>query len=532
MNEKKTVLFLMNGFGIETKKSFEVYSKENMPTFEKLIANYPFKLLYASGEMIGNNRGESSNFRDGYYNFATFGNPNTKDNILRKKIASNEFVKNPIVNESIDIALKNNSRLHVIFALGNRVNKEIYDQLNTYIELAKSKGIKEVYAHLVLGYSSVRDLKIGTKCINEFKNRVIRYYPIVKIASICGNKYMHDGNHDDISNFYRMMVSGVGEIWTDYDGTLKKKYERGMTDDTVNGFLTIKDNLLHENDSILMFNYANNIGTKFFTTVLDPKKFFPTSKVPENINVRALFTITGLPDIPFAFKEELPEVYFLNKIPETKKILVMGSKERIPYITSCLNGERKQFKDNVSVWPIDITKNRFSAISQYLAAYINKDIYDLIIVDCQLYEPSVDERTIEQIKNNMKELDKCINITYTQSMEKNYRLMITSLYGISYTFKLTQTMELVDLSEKTPFLLIDKEIRKVDMVFKNTGTYLDISRLIGFSFGYLINNNLVALEVPGGSKKKGINKKILLIVPVLLLLIFVIYYFLYMNGII
>lgn len=532
MNEKKTVLFLMNGFGIETKKSFEVYSKEAMPTFEKLIANYPFKLLYSSGEMIGNNRGESSNFRDGYYNFATFGNPNTKDNILRKKIASNEFVNNPVINESIDIAIKNNSRLHVIFTLGNKVNKEIYEQFNVFVELAKSKGLKEIYAHLVLGNSSVKDLKIGNKSINEFKNRVIRFNPMVKIASVCGNKYMHDGNHDDIANFYRMMVSGVGEVWTDYASTITKKYEKGMTDDTINGFITIRENLLRENDSLLMFNYSNNIGTKFLTTVLDPKKFFPTSKVPESINVRALFTITGLPNIPYAFKEELPEVYFFNKIPETKKILVMGSKERIPYITNSLNGERKEFNNNISVWPIDITKNRFTTISQYLAAYINKNEYDLIIVDCQLYEPSVDERTIEQIKNNLKEIDKCINITYNQVMEKNYRLIVSSLYGIRYTFKLTSTMELVDLSEKTPFLLIDKEIRKVDMVFKNTGTILDISRLIGYSFGYLIKNDLVALDTADKSNKKGLNKKILLIIPILIIVALIVYYYLFMNGII
>ena len=49
MNEKKTVLFLMNGFGPEVGKSYELYSKEVMPTFSKLITAYPFKLLHASG---------------------------------------------------------------------------------------------------------------------------------------------------------------------------------------------------------------------------------------------------------------------------------------------------------------------------------------------------------------------------------------------------------------------------------------------------------------------------------------------------
>lgn len=526
MNEKKTVLFLMNGFGMETKKSFEVYDKSLMPTFEKLISAYPFKLLYASGEYIGNNSGETSNFRDGYYNFSTFGNPTTKDDILRKKFAANEFLNNEIVNKSIDIAVNNNSKLHIMFSLGNKVNQERYDQLMQYLELAKSKGVEDVYIHLILGDSSLKDLRIGNSCINNFKNRVIRYYPKVKIASICGNKYVKDGNHDDIANFYRMMVSGVGEVWTDYIGTIKKKYSQGMSDDTINGFVTIREPLLKNGDSLFMFTYGNNIGTKFLTTVLNPKKFFPTSNVPENINVNALFNVTGLPNIPYAFEDELPETYFLDKIPDTKKILVIGDKERIPYITSCLNGGRTEFKSNVSVWPITDKKKRFETIGQYLAAYINQNAYDLIIVDCQLYEPDADERTIAQLKNNLKEIDKCINITYSQVMNKGYRLMITSLYGLRYTFKLTSTMELADFSEKTPFLLIDKEIRKVDAVFKSTGTFIDVAKLIAISFGCSMKNGLLVLpEDQDGSSKK---KKMLLLIPIIVLLGLVLFYIYYM----
>ena len=526
MNEKKTVLFLMNGFGSEVGKSFEIYSKEIMPTFAKLIDAYPFKLVHASGTFIGNNEGEASNFKDGYYNFSTFGKPTTKDETMRKKFANNEFETNEIVNKSIDIAVNNKSRLHVMFSLGNKVNQERYEQFMKYIELAKTKGQEEIYVHLILGDSSISDLKIGNKCITDFKNRVIRFYPNLKIASICGGKYVKDGDQEDIANFYRMMVSGVGEVWTDYAGTIKKKYDQGMTDDSINGFVTIRENLLRNGDSLFMFTYGNNIGSKFLTTVLNPKKFFPTSNVPEQIEVNALFNVTGLPEIPYAFPDEYPELYFLNQIPDEKKILVMADKERIPYITSCLNGSRPDFKSNLSVWPIEDKKKRFEIISQYLAAYINQASYDLIIVDCQLYEPSVDERTIEQLKNNLKEIDKCINITYNQIMNKDYRLIVNSLYGIRYTFKLTETMELVDMSQKTPFLLIDKEIRKLDIVFKNNGTFIDTAKLIAKSFGSTadLKNGLVVLPDEPGAKAAQKKKNIMIIAAAAAIVILLILY--------
>lgn len=531
MNEKKTVLFLMNGFGVEASKSFEVYSKELMPTFEKLIAAYPFKLLYASGEMIGNNRSEASNFKDGYSKFGAFGNVITKYDILKKKIDNNEFLNNPVVNNSIDIAVNNKSRLHVMFSLGNKVNKDRYEQLNSYLELAKTKGIEDVYVHLILGDSSVNDLKIANTCIRDFRNRVIRYYPKTRIASICGGKYAKDGNQSDIANFYRMMVSGVGEVWTDYEATINKKFSQGMTDDSINGFVTVKENLLKNGDSLFMFTYGNNIGVKFLTTVLNPKKFFPTSNVPEQISVNALFNVEGMTSIPYAFEDELPDISFLDNIPEDKKLLIMATKDRIPYITTALNAGKKEFKNNINIWPIEDKTKRFDNISQYLAAYINQDTYDLIIVDCQLYEPDVDERTIDQIKNNMKELDKCINIIYSQIIDKNYRFIISSLFGIRYSFKLTSTMELVNLSEKTPFLLIDKEIRKVDLVFKSTGSIVDISKVIAISFGSTMKNGLISIGGEDTGKGKLSGQKLLIIIAVAALLVVGVLYLYKMLGI-
>lgn len=531
MNEKKTVLFLMNGLGAESSKSYEVINEKNMPTFTKLMNAYPFKLLFSQGEMVGLNEGQASNFKTGYYNFSTFGHPAKKEDILFNKIEANEFLTNQIVNESIEIALANNSRLHVMFTLGDKVNNNRYNQLKTYLEYALQKGITEVFIHLVLGDSSVRGSKIANKCIADFKNRVIRYLPQCKIASICGRMYIKDGSNSEIATFYRMMVSGVGEVWPNYSETITKKYDnRGMTDDNINGFITIREPLVKSGDSFFLFNYSNNMAKKFLEILLSPKKYFPTSNVPEGVLVNSMFSITDMAMVPCAFKDELPTTYLFDKIPEDKKILIIAQKERIPYISKCLNGFRGEFRSNVSVWPIEDDNKRFESTSQYAAAYINQDAYSLIIIDCELYAAS-DERTIAHLENNLQNLDKCLNIVYNRCIEKNYRLVATSLYGIKQTFKLTETMELVDLSNKVPYLLIDKEIRRVDISFKPEGTFIDAARLIAISFGTIMPNNLIAIEMPGEEKK--INKsKLLIIVVGIIFVLFVAFVFMYNYGII
>ncbi len=525
MDEKKTVLFLMNGFGSETAKSFEIYSKDVMPTFEQLINAYPFKLIFANGELIGVNKGEVSNFKTGYYNFSSFGHPSKKENVLNKKIISNEFKNNEILNQSIDVACENNSNLHVIFMLGDKVNKDRYEHLKQYLELAFSKNVKNIYIHLILGDSSTRGLKIGAKCLIDFRNRVLRYFPKLIVASIAGRSYLKNGKNNDIANYYRMMVSAVGEIWVDYEGTVNKKFEHGMTDDNMNSFLAIRQNLLHTGDSIFLFNYSNNIARQFLDIVMNPKKYFPTSNVPMNITVNSLFTVNNVPQVKMAFQDDMPETYFFDKIPETKKILIMATKERIPYISKTLNGFRTEFKSNVSVWPIEDRTKRFEIISQYLAAYINQDIYDLIIVDCELFDADVDQRTIDQLKHNLTDLDKCLNITYNRIIDKDYRLIATSLYGLRQRFKLTSTLELVDMSQKVPFLLVDKGIRRVDIVFKPEGTFIDVARLIAISFGNNMPNNLVLIESPEQKKSGNRKKKLILLIPIVALLILLIVYF-------
>lgn len=530
MKEKKTVLFLMNGLGAEGNKSLEVIDQETMPTFQKLMGAYPFKLLYAGGEFVGLNQNETSNFKTGYYNFSTFGHPTKKEEIIEKKIITNEFLSGEVLNHSIDYALNNGSRFHVMFELGNKVNDVKYNQFKKFLEYVTSKGIKEIYLHLVLGDSSLKGLKIGNECITDFRNRVMRYVNNIKIASICGRKYIKDGSKQEASAFYRMLVSGVGEVWVNYSETIQKRYDKGQADDTLAGFITIREPLLRENDSLFVFNYGNTMSEQLINIIQNPKKFFPTSNVPKGIIVSSLFALVGSSNVPYCFNDELPGAYFLDKIPETNKILLIANKTRIPYISKCLNGFRETFKSNLSVWPIETNVNRFDSISQYLAAYINQDAYSLIIVDCELYDPTIDERTVEQIRKNLRGIDKCINIAYNCCMEKNYRFIGTSLYGIKQTFKLTKTMELIDFSAKVPFMLIDKEIRMVDVVFKSEGTFIDVAKIIAISFGSNMPNNLMVLSSP--LAKEGKNKKmnqIVIIAVVALLALFVLYY-LRMSG--
>lgn len=529
METNKSVLFLMNGFGMEVPHSFNVYTATLMPSLAKLSNHYPFIGLFASGTEVGLNKGQLSSFKAGYLSFSSVGKPNKKSNVVGSKIKDNTFDTNPTIVSSINHAITHQSRLHVMVSIGERSEDAQFEQLKHYCKLATTAGIKDICIHVFLGDNSVKGMKISALWLKNLKYHVISFVPTMRIVSIAGRKYLTDASKDDKINYYRMIVSGVGEIWANYTETLEKKYAGKSTDENMGGFLTVRENVMRPNDSVMLFNYDNSVGAEYLDIVQNPTQFFPVGKVPLNVLVNSLFEVTGNPNIPYSFESELPQHYFLENIPDDKKVLIIADQDRVEYISKCLNGFREQFKPNVSVWPITDKKQRFDLLAQYLGAYINQGAYDLIIADCEMYNEQLEEKTVEQLKKNMALMDRCLNVAYTKSIEKGYTLYCSSLYGIKTQLFLTKTYEKIDFSQKVPFLIAGKDINSAALNLQMDGNFTQIAQILQSNMGAKVKSNLITYRVPGQSKKK-MNYIVIAIVAIFA--IFIVYILLYTQGII
>ena len=120
MNDRKSILLFMNGFGMEVPKSFNVYTASLMPSLAKLSNYYPFTSVFASGSEVGLNKGQLSSFRTGYAVFSSAGKPNKKSTVVQAKMQLGEFETNPVIMASINHAVQNKSRLHILFNIGEK----------------------------------------------------------------------------------------------------------------------------------------------------------------------------------------------------------------------------------------------------------------------------------------------------------------------------------------------------------------------------------------------------------------------------
>ena len=534
METKKSVLFLMNGFGLEVPRSFNIYKASLMPSLAKISNYYPFASVFASGTEVGLNKGQLSSFRAGYLAFSASGKPHKTSNVVQARMDDTTFYTTPVVANSINYALQNNSKLHVLFSIGERTEDVQMTQLKNYCLYAHKKGVKEICIHVFLGNNSIKGMKVSSSYLKTLKYHVMTNIPNCRIVSIAGRKYLTDAGKDEKIAYYRMIVSGVGEVWANYEDTLDKKYAGKENDDNMGAFLTVRENIIRANDSVLVFNYETGLGAEYLDIVQRPEQYFPVGKFPTKIMVNSLFEIEGNPNVPYAFVSSLPENYFFKNIPEDKKVLIIADQDRIEYISKCLNGFRQEFKSNISVWPIADKSRRFELLAQYLGAYINQGAYDLIIADCDLYNDKYDQKTIDQLRTNMSLMDKCLNVAYTRCIENDYTLYATSLYGIKTQLFLTKTNEQIDFSQKTPFIIAGKNVTRANTSLPIDGNFTQVAQVLLSNLGGNGNEDKdkTSLVVSSNPEKK--KKQMILIIGgvVLLFLVFVVYVLLYTSGVI
>ena len=520
---KKTVLFLLNGFGMEASKSWNVYSANLMPNLDRISHAYPFVSIPVSDVDAGLNKHQIGNYKSNYLMFSTEGNVLRKEDILDTKLASLEILNEKVLTDTINHSLNNNSRFHVLFNLGNKYDENTYKQLKDFCDVCANKGIKEIYLHLFLGDNTNPGQKSAINCINSLKFHTLSNSKIIKVASIANKRLLTDeSSEEEKRNYYRMLVSGVGEIWSDYADVVERTYKRGLTDDNIAPFLTKKETVIKDKDSVVYFNYDNNMGSFYLDILANPHNYFTAGKLPLGIKTMSIFQVNET-NVPFCYSSELPKSYFLENIPENKKILLIASKDRIGYIANTLNGYRKEYKSNLNICPVEIKDDHFNIITKYLLAYQEQNVYDLIIVDYSLMS-STDKKEVATLKKNMSTIDNCLGAVYNKAQEKGQDLIITSLYGeVGKLSLVDREMVQINFSEKTPLIVTGKGIARGVYQFSQGVSLINLASILYAQLGMEVKKPMFGEKI-AGKKNNKLNKLILLFAVLAIALVFVYLY--------
>jgi len=429
---KKSILLLINGFGIEQAGSYSMYSADVMPNLDKLTKEKIFMTIPNS----------FLDYQSGYRNFSIGINQHLTYNLVENNINGLEYKTNKIVKYiENELNKLEGSKLHVFCYWDS---EKTIEQLVTYVKEIYSNVNTKIFIHLILCQKSMNDYKYIERGLHSLNYDMGNN---IKIGIVTGENNLY--NVENTREIVKSFTTEMGEKWKDVSKKLEVLIQNKTKPFEVRTFAVSYGYKLEENDQILFFNYSN-INLDIFNSEMQLQKYrkFDLAK----IRYYSLFP-TKVSSIPFIYNFACSSTYFLNSLKNIDATcLVMDQKEKCSYINYYFTGLRSDIDDSLKYLPTD---SGFVYDSEKLLSVMKEHNRNLYIINFEIDNC----KNLEEMKDRLTKIDNVIGDLYKYITENNYTLIISSLYGIE-TELYNSKLELckINFSGKVPVVISDSDV--------------------------------------------------------------------------
>jgi 2,3-bisphosphoglycerate-independent phosphoglycerate mutase len=259
---QKTVLMILDGWGIGDHSKSDVIYSTPTPFMDHLWANYPHSQLLTSGENVGLPDGQMGNSEVGHLNIGA-GRVLYQDLVkINKAIRERTLWTNPQIVKAFTYAKENNKQVHLLGLIGPGGVHALSSHMVALSQIATDMGLEKIFIHGLTdgrdtdprsGYGFVEeDLKnlAGTKA--KFATLIGRYYGMDR-----------DSNWDRVKLSYNLMTKAEGKKAKDILQAIQESYNEGVTDEFIKPVVLTDDNgqpltTIQENDVVICFNFRTD----------------------------------------------------------------------------------------------------------------------------------------------------------------------------------------------------------------------------------------------------------------------------------
>ncbi len=341
--KKPLLLCIMDGFGINSKKTGNAVDMAKTPNLDNLFKTYPNTTLAASGMAVGLPDGQMGNSEVGHTNIGAGRIVYQELTRITKSIADGDFFENEALLKAVENCKKNNSAFHILGLLSDGGVHSHITHIYGIVELAKRMGLTKVFVHCFLDGRDVPPSS-GKDFVRDMTEK-LEQIGTGKIATVMGRYYAMDRDNrwDRVEKAYRAMVKGEGEIAECGVCAVSKSYENEITDEFVVPTVIVENGVpvgkICENDSVVFANFRPDRAREITRTIVDPdfngfsREFFKTYFVCMTQYDKTM------PNVDVAFK---PQV-LTNTLGEYlslkgKKQLRIAETEKYAHVTFFFNG--------------------------------------------------------------------------------------------------------------------------------------------------------------------------------------------------
>ncbi len=266
--KKPLVLMILDGYGIAPAEGNAIEAAKR-PNLRKLFSEYPNTIIGASGMDVGLPDGQMGNSEVGHTNIGAgriVYQPLTE---ITKSIADGEMFKNEALNNAMDKALEKGTALHLFGLLSDGGVHSHIEHLAGLLQMAKNKGLTEVYVHCFMDGRDVPPSS-GKDYVIQLMDKM-KEIGVGKIATISGRYYAmdRDNNWDRVEKAYAAMVYGEGNHAACPKCAMQNSYDAGVTDEFVIPCVIDGAKKVESGDSVIFFNFRPDRAREITRTFVD-----------------------------------------------------------------------------------------------------------------------------------------------------------------------------------------------------------------------------------------------------------------------
>ncbi len=486
---KKTVLIILDGWGIGDKSASDAIANADTPFIDSLLIKYPHSALQASGGSVGLPEGQMGNSEVGHLTIGA-GRVVYQDlELINKEVGDRTIDNNPVLLKAFEYARLNNKAVHFMGLVSEGGVHSSQAHLHYLSDMAVGNGVNRVFIH---AFTDGRDTdpKSGLGYLKKLEEHLNKK-PGAKIASIIGRYYAMDRDKrwERVKLAYDLLVRGEGKKTTNILNEIEASYSEDVTDEFIKPIVSVDASgnpigIIKENDVVICFNFRTD-RCREITQVLSQQNMpeFGMKTIP-------LYYVT-LTNYDSSFKN-VHVVFDKDNLSNTigevlekagKTQIRIAETEKYPHVTFFFSGGReKEFIGERRIMAPSVKAATYDLKPEMSAAELTDAIIpELLIGDADficLNYANADmvghTGVYNAIIKAVETVDACLKRVIETGLQQGYSFIIIADHGnADYAVNPDGTPNTAHSLNPVPCILIDSDYKKI-----KDGTLADLAPTI------------------------------------------------------
>ena len=444
MTKSPVMLIILDGLGIYKDYIGNAFTHANTPNIDKLMKEYPYTELEASGNSVGLPIGQMGNSEVGHLNIGAGRIIYQKLTEISNSILDGDFFDKKEFLGAIGNAKQNNSKIHLMGLLSSGGVHSHNTHLYGLLELMKKHDFYDVYVHVILDGRDVPPMA-GKDDIQELMNKM-EEIGVGKIATVSGRYYAMDRDKrwDRIKLAYDAFTLGEGNENSNALLAVEKSYAEGVTDEFIIPTVIKEDSLpvatVDTGDSIIFFNFRPDRARQITRAFVDDDfEGFEREKKVSTFYVTMTEYDKTIGNVHIAYNNDQP-MNTLGQYVSNKGLyqLRVAETEKYGHVTFFFNGgieqpfinEDRALIPSPKVATYDLAPEMSAEqVKDEVLERLKMDKYDLIILNFANADMVGHSGVMEATIRAVETVDRCLGEILELLEEKNGRALITADHG-------------------------------------------------------------------------------------------------------